>query len=140
MRHSGIGMVPALIAGLLAAGPAPARAEETARGCAVIESVQADGGICRARLRNSCAGALNITVDFEVTLWRFVRHEIPPRPPGEGHEGEPAAGHYVDAGARTGQQTGVLAAGASGSFEYQADGEGSLIVGCRARVRAAPAP
>ena len=125
---------------LLAAGSATGTAEETGRGCIVVELVQADGGVCRALVRNMCAGALSVTVDFEVELWRFVRQVIPRRPPGEGHEGEPAAGRYVAAGMHTGQQSGVLAARASDTFEYNADGEGSLIVRCNTRVRATPAP
>lgn len=130
----------AMAGALLAAVAPPAAGGEAGPGCIVVESVQAHQATCRTMLRNRCAGALSVTVDYEIDLWRFVPQAIPPRPSGEGHEGEPAAGHYVSAGAHTGQQAGTLAAGESRAFDYRADGEDSLIVDCRVRVRSAPAP
>jgi hypothetical protein len=141
MHRAEIVLLAALLCALPSAAAAAAAPEAPGaeQGCVAVESIKTVGDVCRARLRNGCTGAVAVTANFEVHLWRFVPHVIPPAPPDAGHAGEPAAGHYVDAGLHTGERTGVLAAGASEDLEYSADGERSLIVDCRVRVRATPA-
>lgn len=140
MRLSSMVMVALPLTALLAGGFAADAAGQTGTGCLAIDSIRTERGVCRAQVRNGCAGALNVTVDFDVDLWDFVRHPIPPRPPGAGHEGEPAAGHYTGAGHRTESRSGLLASGAAQEFAYRADGEQSLIVTCRVRARGVAAP
>ena len=139
MRWLGLLFGIALTAALAAAETPPAGAQESGKGCLVLESVGTHQGTCTAEVRNSCSGALQVTAAFEVELWRWKSHDIPPRPAGADHEGEPAAGHYEPAGKQTGEKAGLLAAAASRAFDYKADGEDSLIVGCKVRLKSTPA-
>jgi len=99
--------------------------------CVYLVEIDARAGKCRGFIENRCARLVNVAVQHDVAFRRFVTTPIASAGIEAEHHGEPAAGHYEDAGTYRGTMKATLSPGKGRWFERFHKEQGYLVADCK---------
>ena len=99
--------------------------------CVYLVEIDARAGKCRGFIENRCTRPVSVTVQHDVAFRKFVTTPIASAGVEAEHHGEPAAGHYEDAGTYRGTMKATLSPGKGRWFERFHKEQGYLVADCK---------